>query len=279
MLKKSCLLFIVIIPFFLQAQYKEVGLIAGTANYQGDLSPASVRMSLSRTHASFGAFGRYNMNNYMSVKLGITYGTISGDDADSNRDRNLNFKSDLLDVSVTGEFNILGYQPYALERVFSPYIFAGVGFVHFNPRTQYEGEWVELQPLGTEGQGSSAEYGSKYGLTQVVIPFGGGLKYAINDSWNLGIEMGFRKTFTDYLDDVSDRYVDEDLLLANNGEIAVALANRSGEPIPAGRQRGNPDNKDWYIFTGLSVSYNFLDNGLVGSRSRSRSKTGCFSNF
>ena len=279
MLKKCCLLLIISIPFFLQAQYKEIGIFAGISNYQGDLSPAELSQSLNRTHASFGVFGRYNMNNYLSVKLGATYGTISGDDADSNRERNLNFKSDLLDVSVTGEFNILGYQPYALERVFSPYIFAGVGIVHFNPRTQYEGEWVELQPLGTEGQGSSAEYGSKYGLTQVVIPFGGGLKYAINDSWNLGAELGFRKTFTDHLDDVSDRYVDEDLLLANNGELSVALANRTGEPIPAGRLRGNPDNKDWYIFTGFSVSYNFLDNGLVGSLSRGRRKTGCFSNF
>ena len=88
-----------------------------------------------------------------------------------------------------------------------------------------------------------------------------------------------RKTFTDHLDDVSDRYVDEDLLLANNGEVAVALANRSGQPIPAGRLRGNPDNKDWYIFTGFSVSYNFLDNGLVGSRSRGRKKAGCYNNF
>ncbi|MFT5383941.1 MAG: opacity protein-like surface antigen [Saprospiraceae bacterium] len=279
MLKKFCLLFIMIIPFLLQAQYKEIGLIAGTSNYQGDLSPADLSNSLDRTHASFGAFGRYNMNNHVSVKLGITYGTISGDDVDNNYSRNLSFKSDLLDVSITGEFNVLGYQPYALERVFSPYLFAGIGIVHFNPRTQYEGEWVELQPLGTEGQGSSAEFGSKYGLTQVVIPFGGGLKYAINDSWNLGLELGIRKTFTDYLDDVSNRYVDEDLLLQNNGELAVALANRSGEPIPAGRQRGNPDAKDWYIFTGFSVSYNFLDNGLVGSRSRGRKNSGCFDNF
>lgn len=274
MLKKICFLLAALLPLVLQAQYTEVGLIAGTSNYQGDLSPTNLKTSLGRTHASFGAFGRYNMNNYVSVRLGITYATISGDDADNNRSRNLNFRSDLLDVSLTGEFNILGYQPYALERVFSPYAFVGVGLVHFNPRTQYNDEWVELQPLGTEGQGI-AEYGSKYSLVQIVIPFGGGLKYAINDTWNLGIELGMRKTFTDYLDDVSSRYVDGDVLAASNGELAAALANRSGEDIPGGTPRGNPENPDWYVFTGFSISYNFMDNGLVGSRSRSRKKSGC----
>lgn len=274
MLKKICFLLAALLPLILNAQYTEIGLIAGTSNYQGDLSPSNLKTSLGRTHASFGAFGRYNMNNYLSVKLGITYGTISADDADNDRSRNLNFRSDLIDVSLTGEFNILGFQPYALERVFSPYVFVGVGFVHFNPRTKYNDEWVELQPLGTEGQGIP-EYGEKYSLVQVVIPFGGGLKYAINDKWTLGAELGLRKTFTDYLDDVSTRYVDGDILAAANGELAAALANRSGEDIPGGSQRGNPDNLDWYVFTGFSISYNFIDNGLVGSRSRSRKKSGC----
>lgn len=275
MLKKITLIVCLIFPLLLSAQYTELGLIAGISNYQGDLSPVSLRTSLGRTHASFGAFGRYNMNNYVSVKLGLTYGRISGSDADNNRARNLSFRSDLLDVSVTGEFNILGFQPYALERVFSPYVFAGVGLVHFNPLAQYEGEWVELQPLGTEGQGITGN-AAKYNLVQIVIPFGGGLKYAINDTWTLGAELGFRKTFTDHLDDVSGAYVDEDILLANNGELSAALANRTGEAVTAGSLRGNPDNPDWYIFTGFSVSYNFLDNGLVGTRSRSRKGNGCF---
>lgn len=278
MFKRICLLVIMIVPFLLTAQYTEIGLMAGTSNYQGDLSPSNLRTSFGRTHASFGAFGRYNMNNFVSVKLGLTFGTISGDDADNDRSRNLDFKSDLLDVSITGEFNILGYQPYALERVFSPYAFIGIGLVHFNPRTQYNDEWVELQPQGTEGQGISGNP-ARYNLVQVVVPFGGGLKYAINDTWNLGVELGFRKTFTDYLDDVSGRYEDEAILATNNGELAAALANRSGEAVTAGALRGNPENKDWYIFTSFSVSYNFLDNGLVGSRSRSRKKKGCYSNF
>ena len=261
-------------PFFVWSQL-EVGVMAGVSSYQGDLAPSNLKTSLGKFHAAFGAFGRYNINNYFTGRLSFNYGTISGDDAKEGRKRNLSFKSNMIEFAVTGEWNILGYQPYALERVFTPYLFAGVGFVHFNPRTQYEGEWVNLQPLGTEGQ-SMQGFESKYSLVEIAIPFGVGVKYAINDQWNVGLEFGFRKTFTDYLDDVSGAYVDNEQLIAGNGELAAALANRSGEPIPGGTKRGNDSVSDWYIIGGITISYNFLDNGLVGSRSKSRKKNGCY---
>jgi opacity protein-like surface antigen len=277
-MKRFFLLIFITVPFFLQAQTLEVGVMAGLSSYQGDLAPSNLKTSFGKFHAAFGGFARYNINNYFTAKLGINYGTISGDDANEGRKRNLSFRSNILEFAVTGEWNILGYRPYALERVFSPYLFAGISVFNFNPRAQYEGEWVDLQPLGTEGQ-SMQGFEEKYNLVELSIPFGAGVKYAINDQWNLGIEFGFRKTFTDYLDDVSGDYVDEEQLIAGNGELSAALANRSGEPIEGGTRRGNDSVSDWYIFTGISISYNFLDNGLVGSRSKGRKKKGCYSNF
>ena len=104
---------------------------------------------------------------------------------------------------------------------------------------------------------------------------GAGLKFALSDTWNLGVEGGFRRAFTDYLDDVSMSYVEESLLLEKN-PLSAALANRSGNPIAAGSARGNDKVSDWYAFFGVTLSKNFLDNGLVGSRKRGRkSKTGC----
>ena len=256
----------------------EVGLMAGISTYQGDLSPSNLKTSFSAPHAAIGIFVRKNINYFLTGRVSINYGTVSGDDAKEGRNRNLSFRSDLLEFSLTGEWNILGFQPYALERVFTPYLFGGVAFFHYNPRAKYEGEWVELQPLGTEGQGLP-DFDPKYKLIDFAIPFGIGVKYAINDTWNVGLEFGLRKTFTDHLDDVSGAYVDEDLLLNGNGELAVIMANRTGEPVQGGTLRGNPDNDDWYLITGLSVSYNFLDNGLVGSRSKSRKKKGCYNNF
>ncbi len=281
-MKHLAFLFLLILPSFMSAQF-EAGVMVGISNYAGDLAPKNVWGSLGETQAAYGGFVRYNFSTHIAAKLGVNYGTISADDAnaalESQQQRNLSFKSGILEVGLTGEFNILGYQPYNLERVFSPYIFAGIAWYRHNPKTFYEGEWVELQPLGTEGQGLD-QYPDRdfYSLSQFSIPFGGGLKYAINDKWNLGLEGGVRYTFTDYLDDVSLSYVERDLLLNapdRNGALAVALADRAAEPRAAGRGRGASGN-DWYLMIGLTVSYNFADNGLVGSRGRGRKGNGCY---
>jgi opacity protein-like surface antigen len=265
----------------LSAQHFELGLMGGASNYQGDL--VTNKSMIKETHAAFGGFARYNLNDWVAAKFNLTYGKISGNDSKTqNTERNLSFRSNILEFGLTGEFNILGFQPYNLERVFSPYIFAGVAMFKFNPQAELDGQWYKLQPLGTEGQGTS-EYPDRdyYKLTQFSIPVGIGLKYALNDLWTLGFELGARKTFTDYLDDVSTSYIDQEVLLNSRGsygEIAAALADRNltGTPYPAGRNRGDSSgNKDWYSIAGITISYNFLDNGLVGSRGRRKGRMGC----
>ncbi len=272
------------LPFVTQAQL-ELGLMVGVSNYTGDLAPETARTSLSQTHAAFGGFVRHGFGNYFTARLSVFYGTISGDDAKSEiegrRQRNLSFRSRMLEAGLTGEFNILGYRAYNYERVFSPYIFAGINAFRYNPEAFYDNQWNKLQPLGTEGQGMP-DRPDPYKLIDIAIPFGLGVKYAINDYWNIGIEVGFRKTFTDYLDDVSTTYVEYNELLAANGELAAALGNRSGEylgteplSVPTGRPRGNADNDDWYFISGVTLSYNITDNGLVGARRKNGRKSGC----
>ena len=266
------------------AQHFEIGGAVGVASYDGDLTEDFVD-KFSDLGPSLGVFGRMNFNDYFNVKLGVNYGRLSGTDANSTDEnrlrRNLSFRSDVFEAAVTGEFNILGYQPYALQRTFSPYLFAGVSAFYHNPKTEYNDQWVALQPLGTEGQYIPGSTNQPYDLMQVAIPVGIGFKYAINDLWNLGFEMGTRITFTDYLDDVSTDYADRNDLLSASGQLAADLANRTGEylgtdPINmAGRQRGNPDIRDFFTFTVVSLSYNLLDNGLVGSRGRNRRSQGC----
>lgn len=258
----------------LSAQHFEVGIQAGVSGYDGELSPGSLGDRFQTISPAVGVFGRYNFNDFFAARLAINYGTVSGDDALSNNPRNLNFESYILETAVIGEWNILGYQPYNLYRVFSPYLFAGVGFFNFNPTTEYQGETVELQPLGTEGQrlnGRPAEYG----LTQLAVPFGLGFKVALNDLWNVGIEAGARYTVTDYIDDVSTTYVSYDDLLNARGQVAADLSNRSGLSLSESDLRGNPDDNDWYYFVGIFLSYNFMDTGLAGTRSKPK-RRGCY---
>jgi len=259
------------------AQGWEVGAFLSGSNYEGDLAPIAFQPR--ETHSAAGGFIRYNPARFFSFRLGLTYGVISGTDANAIdpalRQRNLSFKSNILDLALTAEWNILGYDAYV--RPFSPFLFAGVAGFHFNPRALYKGEWVYLQPLGTEGQGTSAfPDRKKYPLYQVSIPVGLGVKIALADLVNMGVEIGFRKTFTDYLDDVSKTYVDPLILISENGSLANALSNRTGEYLGTpvlygnGDQRGDPTDMDWYLFGGVTISFN-----LEGLNTFRGSSIGC----
>lgn len=276
------------LPFAASAQHLEVGALIGGANYIGDLSNNSNNLYLKETKFAVGGFVKQNINHLVAVRLGVNWARISGQDANVRndnfvRDRNLSFRSNILELGLIGEFNILGYQPYALSRPFSPYIFAGIAGTKFNPQARYQGNWEDLQPLGTEGQGMDG-FDEPYKRFAFAVPFGVGVKYALTDRINLGLELGARPTFTDYLDDVSGSYVSYPELLAGNGELAAALGNRTGELtengepviVETGVQRGDESQRDWYMILGLTVSYNFLDNGLMGSRKRGGRRPGCY---
>ena len=149
----------------------------------------------------------------------------------------------------------------------SPYAFAGLAVYRFNPYVIDSGQKVFLQPLSTEGQGLPGSRLKPYQLTQLSIPFGGGIKVNLSDNFRLGVEMGLRRLFTDYLDDVSGFYPDAAELLAAKGPKAVQLSYR-GDEVPGERpgypdvgfpakgvERGGPSKKDWYYFTGIHLTF------------------------
>lgn len=268
-----------------RAQFLELGGTIGLANYRGDLSNNSVSLYLRETKGSFGLFGSYHFNDLFAVRLSAQYASISGRDANAPgediRARNLSFQSLLLEGALVGEIYIPGFQPYNLSKPLSPYLFAGFAGAYFNPRTRYNGEWVALQPLGTEGQGLPG-FGNRYSRAAFSIPFGLGVKFAVTDLMNVGLELGLRRSFSDYLDDVSGDYAAYEVLLAGNGPVAAALGNRTGEylgtgpvSVETGTPRGDQARGDWYYFLGATVSWNLLDNGLVGGRGRNTRRQGC----
>lgn len=258
---------VAIFPILLNAQDSEVGLIFGTSGYSGDLTPNTNWLSTGQKHAALGIYFRKDLNRYTALRGTFTYGKISGDDSKSNIEgiqaRNLSFQSNLLELSFVGEINPLGTN--STGRKLLPYLYGGIAVFHFNPEANYNGQLVELQPLGTEGQGMDG-FGNPYKLTQISIPLGAGVRYQITERINLGVDVGVRKTFTDYLDDVSGSYVNYNDLLAGNGSLAAALGNRTGElnpegnvpvVVPTGTQRGNALKDDWYFTAGVTLGYKF----------------------
>lgn len=258
---------------FAQNNAPEVGIFGGISTYNGDLTPNS--FSFQQSHPAFGIFIRKAVYKGFSLRLGATFGKLSGADSLSSdssvRTRNLDFQSNVTDVHLMVEYNFLDYS----KTGFTPYVFVGISVFHFDPYTKdTSGLRVYLSPLSTEGEGLQTYPDRKpYNLTQISIPFGVGVKYALSPVVNLGFEFRINKTFTDYLDDVSTTYVDENNLLAERGPTAVEYAYRTNElpghksaAYPAdGTMRGSAAHKDWYYFTGLTLSFNLNGgNGLFG---------------
>lgn len=247
------------------SQNFHLDLFLGASNYQGDLQ--AKRFTFSQAHFAGGAGLTYDLSNHFSVRGAFKLGQISGNDKyGRNSIRNLNFSSMLSEGSLDLQYYITPLGSHSL----TPYVFAGVALFHFDPYTfDTSGRKFYLKPLSTEGEGfiSGRNY---YSLTQFGIPFGAGIKLPLSDNLNVGLELGFRKTFTDYLDDVSKTFIDENLLLSARGSKAVELAYRAGEikggsPLypAAGTPRGNPGVNDWYYFGGVTLSIR-LGNGLLG---------------
>jgi len=276
-MKKLFVLVMILLSFTaVEAQSFHLTVFGGVSNYQGDLQPK--RFTFQQANAAFGIGGLYELTEKLYLRGNVTFGRVNGDDSKNviNAPRNLSFSSPITDFHLGLEYDLLNIY----ERSIVPFVFAGVSVFHFNPSTlDSTGRKIFLQPLGTEGQGFY-QGRSKYGLTQMALPFGGGIKFALSENIRVRFEIGLRKTSTDYLDDVSTTYADQTLLLINNGQRAVDLAFRGDElkqtatSYPAaGTQRGNPKSKDWYYFTGLGISFR-IPPSFNGSGFGS-SKVGC----
>jgi len=251
----------------------------GASNFLGELGGANqigtngfkdLEFKATRQVLSLGL--RYKVTPFLAVHMHGTYGQVSGDDKLTKEpyrnNRNLNFKSNIYELNLNFEASLLSQREGGLYKLrgmrrtpsyeASVYAFAGMGVFHFNPKGNINDKWVELQPLGTEGQGISPAR-NKYKRTQVCIPLGFGVRYFFNRQWGVGFEYGLRKTFTDYIDDVSKTYYDNNAIRSTNGEEAAALADPSlglnDQQTLAGEQRGDPRDRDAYMFAVLSIHY------------------------
>jgi hypothetical protein len=249
---------LIICVFFANAQQGwELGGWVGATHYYGDLN---TEFRVDKPGLAAGVIARYNFNNRLCLKMSANYGKIAADDANSKnsfeQERNLNFESKIFDGAMQFEFNFLPYIHGSKDENFTPYLFAGFNVFNFNPQTEYNGEMVDLRPLGTEGQFR----GEEYYATQGGLVYGIGLKYDINYEWSINVEFSARRLFTDYLDDVSGVYTDTGDLEALRGDVAVALADRSVTEVKIGqegRQRGNSKANDSYVFFGAGIVYYF----------------------
>jgi opacity protein-like surface antigen len=273
------LFFLVLVCKFSFAQRFHLGVFGGLAAYNGDLTDKIFPRKV--TNGAIGVTGNYEITDNFMLRAGFTFTRVGGADRFSDdtilRARNLNFETAITEFSLVGQYYLLNLYDYK----FTPYAFAGLALYHFNPYTYNSStEKVFLRPLGTEGQGIPG-YGKGYKLTQLAIPFGGGVKYAINNNLHLGLEAGLRILFTDHLDDVSGNYADPADLLAYRGQLSADLAYRGDElpggiPVSPGKNtgRGSAKYNDVYYFTGLHLTFR-INSGNVWNGAGNRNSVRC----
>jgi opacity protein-like surface antigen len=253
----------------------------GLAGYQGDLKAQAISFSQTKPMLSLGA--RYDLSEHLTARSYISFTSLKADDKKGTttmQQRNLNFKTKILDWELTAQYSLFNLN----YRWWTPYLFAGIGVFHFKPYTNDSaGNKTFLKPLSTEGQGFVPSV-KNYKLTQFSIPIGLGAEYSLNEDMRLGIEFGYRKTFTDYIDDVSTVYVDEATLLNARGQTAVDLAwrgdEKGGGSYPAaGYPRGNSKHNDGYYYIAITYTVRYFFDKykqIVGLPAvRKEKKVGC----
>lgn len=246
------------------------------------------------TRFGISVYGSYYPSEWLGLRVALSHGTISGDDAEAPNKggaevdrllRNLSFKSPVTEAYVAAEIypTVFFEQFDGLLGKLRPYGLIGVGAFRFNPKAQdVNGEWVNLKPLRLEGQGM-AEYPDRkeYKLVQAHIPMGVGVKYYLKENMYVGFEILHRQTFTDYIDDVSTGYIDpvhfNTYLSAADAAVARRLYYRGhyqsavSNPGNIQRlQRGDPKDNDAFFSTFLRAGWRINGAGDKMSRRQMR---------
>jgi hypothetical protein len=235
-------------------------------------------LNLGNTQVLGGLYVGALINQVAALRLELSFGRLSAYDsilskvpltniARARYNRNLSFRTNITEVAVIAEFHpLFAFIDWSsTDRDaprFSPYLLAGVSYFKFNPQANLAGQWVDLQPLSTEGQGF-AEYPDRqpYKLNGIGIPVGLGLKYELSAILNMRAEFVYRPTNTDYLDDVSKTYIDKSLyskyLTGAKLNNALLLTDRQrGEYLPQtlpDKKRGDSKNNDNYFSFNLKL--------------------------
>ena len=254
--------------FSKRKQYNSVGFSINAMDYFGDVVPktnfSSFRLGATRLSAGVSISRRFYPR--LSGRFGLTYGRITGSDALATeglsdpdagfrRARNMTFRNDIFEASAVAIVDLIENRNNYLKRPdFVPYVFGGVAGFYHDPKGLYKDDtYVDLQPLKTEGQATA------YSKFQVAIPFGAGIRYRINRNFDASLEVGWRYTFTDYLDDVSTKYVAAASLSPGYARYFGSEITKNTPDYPAvntpGAIRGISSRNDWYIVTGASLNY------------------------
>ncbi|MBR9861039.1 hypothetical protein GYB22_09910 [bacterium] len=233
-----------------------VKVLASTTSFLSDLGGKNAKgsndfldMDLSQTRVAFGAGMQYN-HGFVGLGVNCFYARLSADDRLTSEEfraaRRISVRTDIIEANFMLELTV----PQQIPIIGDIYANIGYGVVYFEPKAEYNGVMYKLRPFGTEGQNYLPNK-DPYGHFAPVLPFGFGKKFLLENGSKLSLDIMFRKSFTDYLDDVSTTYADVELIREMDGDVAAHFANPGFEDRRPGSGRGNPNNFDSYFLIGF----------------------------
>lgn len=266
------------------ANYWSLGFELNTMNYFGDIAPSSRKFlstRLSDTNPGLGIFATKRMNSFFSLRGELLWGRIEGKDADANDDsgreiRNLNFRNDIIEFNGTGILDFFETNSSSSRPFIVPYLFLGISVYTHSPKglvpvpdeyfreenaavneivDQYQGQWVSLRELETEKDKPL------YSSLAIALPIGFGARIKLNRQWDFSAEIGYRQTFTNYLDDIGGGEFPEDPNSFNsaneNSILGYIMSYPSNDLRALTDRRGGEGNYDTYLITSFKLSYVF----------------------
>jgi len=258
-----------------EAQNFQLGFSVGSSVYLGDMDSPNYADKIDDLNPALGFFFRQPINNHFSVKLNFIRGTLSAADSVSTLDwqlsRNMSFRTPYSELGAFIEYDVFDVSSARSQRWWTPFFTVGLGYFHFNPTTILDGDVIDLQPVGTEGQGLDG-YAPKYATNIMSLPIGGGFKFRLTSAISIQAQMINRFTFTDYIDDVSafEYPAYADLVAKGATPLQQLLYSREWESLGQagptvkefGERKASPDVKD-YVMTGTFSIY--INIGELGS--------------
>lgn len=254
---KSIIFHIILCTFsfnvFCQTPYTtwDLGVFGGESYYLGELNQTHFQPY----NLAFGPQLRYNYDQRISLRGGVTIAEISGDDGLSSNSfqqaRNFSFSSQIIEGALIGEYNFFPYSAIdAKAKTATPFFFLGLGYTYHNPKANFNGILISTQGLQTEGV--------SYKKNILSIPMGVGYKLRLN-RFSFELSWGIRKTYSDYLDDVSTNFLGNTSTISGS---TASIANTTQYDNVDNVKRGDQYNKDWYVFTGLTIFVNLTKENI-----------------
>ncbi|MGB2353693.1 MAG: DUF6089 family protein [Schleiferiaceae bacterium] len=247
----------------MRAQYYELGFGGGGSVFHGDVGAVALNAEGIRGILPNQPIGtitlRRQFNWHWSTRFNYSRGYLGSSDSwakdDFKSNRGIDFRTEINEFALMTEFN---FWPYATgsKKKQSFYIFGGIGLTGYNPQGVYDDQWVDLRPLGTEGQQTALSSQLFYGTTTLTVPMGMGFRRSLGRDISMTAEVGWRSYGSDYLDDTSGDYVDASDLAEERSTMAAYFANPGNVPYTSGLARGNANTKDWSIFAAVTLFYN-----------------------